>query len=468
MEVMRGMADDSVNLIYLDPPFNSNHNYAAPTGSEAAGAEFKDTWGLSDIDLAWHGEIESEHPGLYELLKATRTIHGNSMMSYLIYMSIRVMEMKRILKNGGGFWLHCDPTASHYLKLMLDEVFGKSSFRNEITWKRTSAHNDSKNFGNVRDVLLFYGNTNINTESIRMPLSEEYVSKYYTQKDSRGRYQADNLTGAGTAAGLSGQVWRGIDPGDSGRHWSVPLKGHYAEWIEENIIRGYRSIESLIERLDALDEANMIHWPKAGSNIPRLKRYLAGVKGRVPSNLWDDVPPVLSNAKENANYPTQKPVKLLERIIKASSSKGDVVLDPFCGCATTCVAAEKLGRQWIGIDISPKAADLVRMRIEKELGFLLLDMSHRTDIPTDKEGKRSPNVKHMLYGKQEGNCNGCNHHFRLQNLTVDHIVPKSKGGGEADSNLQLLCGYCNSVKGNRTQEELLDALYKNGIREKVA
>ena len=465
---MRGMADDSVDLIYLDPPFNSNHDYAAPTGSKAAGAEFKDTWGLSDIDLAWHGEIENQHPGLYTLLDATRKIHGNSMMSYLIYMSIRVIEMRRILKDTGGFWLHCDPTASHYLKLMLDEVFGKRCFRNEITWKRTSAHNDSKNFGMVRDVLLFYGNTPLNTDAVRIPLRDAYVSKQYTQKDARGHYGTGDLTGPGTTRGVSGRAWRGVDPGAAGRCWSVPMKGRYAEWIEEHILPGYRSIESLLDRLDALDKADMIHWPKTGRGMPRLKRYLAGTSGQVPSNLWDDIPPVSPQAKESTKYPTQKPLALLERIIKASSNKGDVVLDPFCGCATTCVAAEKLGRQWIGIDISPKAAELVRMRVEKELGFLLLDMPHRTDIPTDKEGKRSPDIKHRLYGKQEGHCNGCRHHFRLRNLTLDHIVPQSKGGGEADSNLQLLCGYCNSVKGNRTQEELLNALYKNGIRKKVA
>lgn len=169
---------------------------------------------------------------------------------------------------------------------------------------------------------------------------------------------------------------------------------------------------------------------------------------------WTKIP-VVRKKKERTGYPTQKPLTLLERVIKASSSEGDMVLDPFCGCATTCVAAEKLGRQWVGIDISPLAARLVQERIERELGVLLFDPIHRTDIPLDRGGKRSKDIKHILYGMQEGICNGCLIHFPYVNLTVDHIVPKSKGGADTDENLQLLCARCNSVKGNRTQEYLI-------------
>ena len=465
LEVMRGIADECVDLIYLDPPFNSNHDYSAPIGSQAAGAEFKDTWGLTDINLAWYGEIEDEYPGLYSLLTATRQIHGKSMMAYLIYMAVRVMEMRRILRAEGSVYLHCDPTASHYLKLMMDEVFGKGLYQSEISWKRTSAHNDSLTFGNVRDVILMYGNSDINVDAIREPLKKRSIEEFYKDedKDERGFYASGDLTGPKTSGGDSGKPWRNIDPGDVGRCWSVPLKGNYAKWVEENIIPGYRSIKTPQGRLDVLDEANMIFWPEAGKRMPRLKRYLAASRGQVPSNLWDDIPPVSHRSKEYTGYPTQKPLKLLERIIKASSREGDVVLDPFCGCATACVAAEKFDRQWVGIDVSAKAADLVKERIRNELGILLFNPIHRTDIPGDHRGERSKDIKNVLYGKQEGMCGGCGYWYRIKDFEIDHKTPRSKGGPDADENLQLLCGNCNRIKGDGTQQELLARLKELGI-----
>lgn len=179
------------------------------------------------------------------------------------------------------------------------------------------------------------------------------------------------------------------------------------------------------------------------------------------NNLWTDIQPVLGN--EKTGYPTQKPLALLERIIKASSKEGDMVLDPFCGCATTCVAAERLNRQWIGIDISEKAVQLVKMRLEKELG-MFYDVAHRTDIP--KRSEKLPNYtthKHQLYGKQEGVCNGCKSHFPFRNMTVDHIVPQKHGGTDHEDNLQLLCGACNSTKGTGTQAELIAKLKEQGV-----
>lgn len=191
------------------------------------------------------------------------------------------------------------------------------------------------------------------------------------------------------------------------------------------------------------------------------RKYLKDYKGVPVGNLWDDIPPATGN--ERTGYPTQKPLRLLERIIKASSNEGDVVLDPFCGCATTCVAAEKLVRNWIGIDISEKAIDLVKSRLIKDLGLFSIKVIHRTDIPTDRAGKKSPDIKYLLFGKQEGFCNGCGISFHFRNFTLDHIIPRDKGGTDTDDNLQLLCGYCNSVKGNRTQEYLLAKLKENNV-----
>ena len=472
LEVMRGMDCESIDLIYLDPPFNSNTNYAAPIGSEAAGAAFKDTWTLSDLDEAWIGQIAEEYPAVHDMLNTTGIVAGRSTKAYLTYMAIRLLEMRRILKQDGSLYLHCDQTASHYLKMLLDAVLSPARFQTEITWQRTSAHNDSHRFGNICDHLLFYGSRDINGDSIRVPLDAEHVQSSYRLEDGRGQYSAGDFTGAGTRSGETGMPWRSFDPNRIGRHWSVPRTGSYARWIDDNLIPGYTSVESVHARLDALDAVGLIHYPVSGG-MPQIKRYLAANPGRVPSNLWTDISPIRPRARERTGYPTQKPLRLLERIVGASTNEGDVVFDPFCGCATACVAAEKLGRQWIGIDISEMAFRLVRDRLEREVHVgngdrpsMLANVTHRTDVPvrTDSgEAVRSRDIKHVLYGRQEGICNGCQTLFPFRNMTIDHIVPTARGGQNIDSNLQLLCQACNSVKGDRPQEYLVTQLRIRGV-----
>lgn len=210
--------------------------------------------------------------------------------------------------------------------------------------------------------------------------------------------------------------------------------------------------------MQELEKEGLIHLPKTGG-VPRLKRYLDENKGKIPTSIWVDIPPVQGQSKEKTGYPTQKPLKLLERIIKASSSEGGVVFDPFCGCATTLVAADRLQRNWIGIDISEKAVELVNIRIKRDQG-LFQDITARKDIPkrTDViqlKPYNSIDNKKFLYGEQEGHCNGCGTHFEMRNLTIDHIIARSVGGTDHLDNLQLLCGNCNSIKGNRGQEYLL-------------
>lgn len=472
LNIMRGMNGASVDLIYLDPPFNSNADYAAPIGSEAAGAEFKDTWGLNDINLAWHGEIKHESPSLYALLQATRQVHGDSMMSYLIYMAIRIMEMRRLLKPTGSIYLHCDPNASHYLKLLMDSVFGKANFRNEIIWKRTSAHNRARRFGPVHDVVLFYSAADrYQWNNIHQPYDDDYIARHYRHKDGKGRlYRLSDMTGSGTRAGSSGLPWRGYDPTTAGRHWWLPPDSSLPEWFERPA--GYSEM-NVQQCLDILEEQGLVHWPKKGA-VPSFIRYLSVMSGVPAQDVITDVDPVSAGGRERLGYPTQKPMELLQRIIKASSNEGNIVLDPFCGCATACIAAEKLGRQWAGIDISAKAADLIKLRMEREIG-LLYQGSHRTDIPKRTDiGKVLPyndaKNKKYLYGEQGGFCNGCEHHFQLRNLTVDHIIPRSKGGTDHVSNLQLLCGNCNSIKGDRSHERLIACLTDKGWikRRKVA
>ena len=465
--VLRGLNDDCVDLIYLDPPFNSNRNYAAPIGSEAAGAAFKDTWTLSDLDIAWMGLIADVHPTMYKVIEAAGMTHGKGTQSYLCMMAVRLLEMRRVLKEDGSIYLHCDPTAGHYLRLLMDSIFGADNYKAEITWRRTFAHNDSRTFGNVTDKILFYGQKSINADDVRTPLRASYVKSHYRFTDDRGVYQDDSLTGPGLSEGESGKTWRNYDPGAIGRCWSVPRTGKYATWIDANVIPGYKSISSPLERLDALAEADMLHFTSKGY-VPRLKRYLEANPGQVPSNIWTDIPPVNSQAKERTGYPTQKPLAMMERIIKASSNPGDVVLDPFCGCATTCVAADKLGRRWVGIDISPNAIIQVNKRLRQTMSSLFhndyvtarTDIPRRTDIETPIPYRKR---KHELFGKQEGLCAGCKIMFPFRNFTIDHVIPQSRGGTDHLENLQLLCNACNSMKGNRTQEYLFARLKEMGI-----
>ena len=472
LDVMRGMNSESVDLIYMDPPFNSNQNFAAPIGL-AAGAAFKDVWTLDDVDLAWHGEIAEQEPALYSIIDAAGVAHGKPMKAYLIMMAVRLMEMRRLLKPTGSIYLHCDDTASHYLKLLMDAILGAQNYRNNIVWRRATAHSDARRFGRILDHILFYAGGDDpfwNSDGVLVAKTDEQLKAAYPSTDQHGRYRSENLTGASASDGESGKPWQGYDVSAKNRHWAAPKTGAYAEWIEREFIPGYRDIDGVHARLDALDDAGLIHHPKRGY-WPGLKRYAAADRGNPPQNLILDPIGFTNYNKgrgEYVGYPTQKPIKLLEQIITASSSPGDVVLDPFCGCATACVAAENLGRQWVGIDVSPKAAQLVRMRLKNELG-LFYKGAHRTDIPkrTDLGDVPKYNIdanKRYLFGKQEGLCNGCKTLFPYRNLTIDHIVPKSKGGTDHIENLQLLCGACNSTKGTGTQEELIARLIREGIR----
>ena len=463
------MNSASVDLIYLDPPFNKGRAFHAPIGTTAEGADFSDIWTPDSVKDEWHNLVNDKHPTLYKYLDSVGDISSRSAKYYLIYMAVRLIEMERILKSTGSIYLHCDPTASHYLKLLMDTIFGHRNFRNEIVWERaTSRKIDANRFGNVHDTIFFYSRTdNYRWHTVHLDYDSTYLNKMYRRddKDGRGLYTLSDLTQTGWTGGESGMTWRGISMQNRNKHWITPTGKGLGDWIVENVIPGFREIKGTLARLDALDEHNLIYWPNRGKGMPRLKRYLSSVKGPAATDIIENIAPIQGSSREKTGYPTQKPIALLDRIIQASSNEHEIVLDPFCGCATTCVSAEKLKRQWIGIDVSQKAYGLVIERLNKEVPPDLFKgvPVFRADIPTrtDIQHKKAPTLedKKHLYGSQSGNCAGCKQHFPdIRNFEIDHYIPKSQGGSHEWDNLQLLCGHCNRTKGDRPMEYLRDKM----------
>lgn len=368
LDVLRRHVDDaSVDLVYLDPPFNSNANYnvlfAERDGTQAAAQikAFEDTWRWDEGAARAYQETVERGGRLSQALQAFRTFLGESdMMAYLAMMAPRLAELHRVLKPTGCLYLHCDPTASHYLKMLLDAVFGPQQFRNEIIWKRSHAHNSAKRFAPVHDVLLFYARGDAHAwNPTYEPLPQSTIDQWYNnvEPDTGRRFNRADLTAAGVRTGASGAVWRGIDVTAKGRHWAIP-----------GFVRHLVGDGDTLAALDALDAAGRLFWPKREGGMPMLKRYLDEATGAAAQDVITDIPPLNNVAAERLGYPTQKPEALLERIIAASSNEGDTVLDPFCGCGTTIAAAQKLKRRWIGIDITHLAITLIRARLTDTFG----------------------------------------------------------------------------------------------------
>lgn len=297
LEIMRGMNSESVDLIYLDPPFNSNRNYSASIDSKAVGAAFKDIWTSSNVDNVWHVEIAEREPSLYAIIDAAKDSYNKSMKSYLVMMAIRLFEMKRILKSTGSIYLHCDSTSSHYLKILMDSIFTHNNFRNHIIWCYKSGGSSKRYFSKKHDIIFLYSKSD---DYIFFPKEQKSYMKPYSRKNPKQTYYKDQ-----------------------------------------------KGIFTLVNQKD---------W-------------------------WDDIGMLATSSKERTGYPTQKPRILLERMISASCPENGIVFDPFCGCATTLVAAEVLNMNWIGIDLSARAIDLAIQRVRNEVGELFGEITERTDIP---------------------------------------------------------------------------------------
>ena len=357
---MRGMNSASVDLVCLDPPFNSRNDYAAAAGSRAEGMGFQDTWSREDVDPAWLDLIEAKHPSVWQVLRAAAL---ESDRAYLAYMAVRLLEVSRLLKRTGSLYLHCDPTMSHYLKLVLDAIFGRQRFLNEIVWSYGLGGSSKRAYSRKHDIILFYS-----------------VSKEYT-----------------------------------------------------------------------------FTKPQVSSSSARMK---GAPKGML--DVWTDVPALNNMARERTGYPKQKPLALLRRIVAASSREGDLVLDPFSGCATALVAAEELSRNWAGIDVDRRAHRLLLARM-RELTEPVLTIEHRTDAPrrTDLEGPVAKNTSHMvncLLEEQRTRCFGCRRDGLQGELEPVHIIDTEQGGSRQLDNLMLLCPICKRARSARSKDYFLARL----------
>src|SRR5208337_3732911 len=343
LEILRGnhIPVGSVDLIYLDPPFNSNATYnilfAEKSGEKSAAqiTAFEDTWHWGEEAAAAYDDVvRGDRPRLAELLRSLRAFLGqNDMMAYLSMMAARLTELHRVLKPTGSLYLHCDPTAGHYIKLLLDAIFSPKNFRNEISWKRTGAHGSARRYGPIHDIILFYSKSNLFTwNNPKTTHEKDYISRHFNiiEPETGRMFQAISLTGAGVRKGDSGKPWKGINPSSVKRHWALPANILSSIEIEGGTTQ---------EKLDALEAAGRIYWPQKLGGTPRLKFYADELEGAAIPDIWTDIPPISAHAKERLGYPTQKPEALLERIIMASSNEGDLILDPFCGCGTTITVA---------------------------------------------------------------------------------------------------------------------------------
>jgi site-specific DNA-methyltransferase (adenine-specific) len=385
LEVLqRYVKDQSIDLVYLDPPFNSRQDYnvlfAEKDGSQSSSQihAFEDTWEWNIDAMRAYEEIVEQGGRVADTMCAFKTFLFNTdMMAYLAMMAPRLVELRRVLKDTGSIYLHCDPAAGHYLKILMDAVFGPQFFKNEIIWKRTSAHNSAKRWGPVHDLILFYSKSESSTwNRVYQGYTAEYLERFYRHEDEGGRYTLGDLTGAGKRQGESGLPWRGVDPTKAGRHWAVPRPRQAGlSWNEL----------SVQQRLDQLDLAGLIVWPAKGG-IPRFKRYHDVDRGVVVQDVITDIDPLSPHAKERLGYPTQKPEALLDRILKSSSNEGDLVLDPFCGCGTTVQVAQRLNRRWIGIDITHLAIGLIKKRFSDTFGPEIKSTYDVIGEPTDYTG----------------------------------------------------------------------------------
>jgi len=450
LDVLReSIRDESVDLIYLDPPFNSNATYnilfRARSGeaSQAQIEAFEDTWHWNDAaERAFDDVMQSGNAQAADMLRALRSfLRDNDVMAYITHISVRMLELHRVLKPTGSVYLHCDPTVSHYLKVMMDAVFGVANYHNEIAWKRTFAHGGADRWGDVHDTLFYYSKSNVrNWYKAFQRYDEGYIDNKYRFSDERGQYRLVVLTGSGVRHGESGRPWRGYDPTTVGRHWAVPKAA--LDLLQQE---GSSIPNGVHERLELLFQKGLIRFPEKSDGslgVPEFKFYLP--KGQPIQDVITDIPPINSQARERLGYPTQKPLALLERIISASSTLGDTVLDPFCGCGTTVHAAEKLKRQWIGIDITHLSISLIEKRLRDAFPGIKFEIH---GSPKDLDGARD------LAARDK-------YQFQWWAVSLVDAVPQNSKKKGADGGID---GHIYFKSGARTTEKAIVSVKGGGV-----
>jgi len=459
---LRGMNSETVHLIATDPPFNKNRDFHATPDSLAAGARFKDRWRWDeDVHEEWTDSIEDDWPAVHGVIAGARLAYGDDMGAFLCWIGVRLMEMHRVLRRDGSIYLHCDPTAGHYLKALLDAIFGARNFMNEITWKRYAVHSlSTEGFDNVVDHILFYckdrqvlrfnrvfGEVDEETLLSRFPHVEPETGRRFQHVALE---QSANKSSAGEVRVIQGKRVKS----EIGWRWT---QSTFDQRLKHN--------------------PHLIYW--TSNERPRYKIYADEYAGQPVGNNWTDINYLAAGDSERTGYPTQKPLALYERIIRASSKEGDIVLDPFCGCATTPIAAERLKRQWVGMDIWDGALDVVKERFTRDT-VLRSEARHHVTLPqihyetkaprrTDNNDLAAPSLKlrtprplepwqklthrqmrRVLEDAQRSNgnviCAGCGRELEREFMELDHIMPRADGGENYIYNRILLCRPCNGRK----------------------
>ena len=384
---LRSLNNECIDLIAIDPPFAANETFTSKPKPPISEAEFEEEVALAqahetahnegigetrvqdywnwddDIHPAWKMRIQDDYPKVHSVIEAVESCAAENEAAYICFMAVRLLECRRVLKPTGSIYIHCDDRANSYLRMLLDGVFGSENRRNEIVWNRSGGRSDSKKWGRVSDHLLFYTKTvNYTWNQQYQPHNPEYIRKTYRydDNDGRGLYRKLPLHAAGVRTGESGTPWGGYDPGVRGNHWRTPTQGIMAAYIQDNdLIPGWpQEFSSVHARLDALDKVGLIAWSR--NRVPEIKTYLSATNGVAATDFVSDIP--MASGNEDTGYSTQKPLALYERIIGASSNPKEVVLDIFAGCATTAVAAERLGRRWIACDMAYRSWTMLKRR----------------------------------------------------------------------------------------------------------
>ena len=470
LEILRGINTDAVDFVYLDPPRNSGRTHSASSKSMAAGVSYDDTWSERDIRQEWTEEIGVRGPDALLAINAAKVLQGAGMAGYLTFMTVRLLELRRVLKPSGSIYLQCDPHTVHYLRAVMDAIFGSENFKNEVSWRRDRLVAGNRRWAWHHDTILFYAGPHKHRwHRLNQEPPPEYWGNFIYE-DEVGRFYTSPLVFRGPGSSdEDGGLWRGWEPRRDGRHWGPPMDILKELYPDDKGLDGY----SVQTKLDMLSERGLVLLPRFG--LPRLKRYENHSDGTLLQDIVTTIPPVRKRLGEDCGWPGQKPQALLDLFIKLSTDpqnpkkpnseagEADIVLDPFCGSGTACLAAELSGRRWVGIEQAPQAEKILGQRLgERGLREPLVygEAPRRTDLeeePVDMDSEKGlprlisdeldyPTVRPALYGLQDGRCIGCNHEMPEHALLTDRLVFPARAEHDSLDNLVLVCHSCRVIR----------------------